>query len=259
MARQVKPKRPPKRVILFIVEGQSDKIALEMPMKTWLEEIDPTLKAEFLVAKTDVTSDWRNNPQNIEKKINTYYFEPFFEMTPGVMRKDIVEVVQICDLDGTFIPDEYCRAYDEEHYADDGYIYDPPYIYGKTADEVIARNHRKAKNIRHLLGLDFIKVETKTCPYSVFFFSSNIEHYIFDKLNVDESSKKVSLARKFADQCDDDPEWFIRRICQHSQALKGMTLEESWAYIMEGTNSVKRHTNFNLYLEHLLTRIQGES
>lgn len=175
------------------------------------------------------------------------------------MRKDIVEVVQICDLDGTFIPDECCRAFDEAHFADDGYIYDPPYVYGKTADEVIARNQRKANNIRHLSGLSSIKVETKTCPYSVFFFSSNIEHYIYDKLNVEESSEKVALARKFANQCDDDPDWFMRRMCRHSQALKGMTHEESWAYIMDGANSVKRHTNFNLCLENLLTRIQGES
>ena len=137
-------------------------------------------------------------------------------------------------------------------------MYDPPYVYGETAEAVKTRNEQKAANIRHLLTLDTIKVDSKTCPYSVYFFSSNIDHYLHDKLYL-SGREKIAKAESFADLCDEDPEWFIRRICQHSQALKGMTREESWAYIMEGTNSVKRHTNFNLYIENLLTMIHGES
>ena len=258
MARQKKTKRPKKKVVLFIVEGRSDMAALERPIQNMLEGNEQGIEATFLIADCDVTSDRRNNPTNIEQKINRFYFEPFFSANDFCYPKDVLEVVHIVDLDGTFIPDENCRAYDEEHFAADGFVYDPPFVYGETAEAVVARNQQKAANIKHLLTLDKIKVDSKTCPYSVFFFSSNIDHYLHDKLNL-SGREKIAKAESFADRCDEDPEWFVRRICQHSQALKGMTHEESWAYIMEGTNSVKRHTNFNLYLDNLLTRIQGVS
>lgn len=258
MARQKKTKRPKKKVVLFIVEGRSDMAALERPIQTLLEDNEQGIQATFLIAKCDVTSDYRNNPSNIEQKINRFYFEPFFSANDFCYPKDVLEVVHIVDLDGTFILEEYCRAFDAEHFAEDGFVYDPPYVYGKTAEAVKNRNAQKAANIRHLLTLDTIKVDSKTCPYSVYFFSSNIDHYLHDKLNLCDR-EKIEKAEGFADRCDEDPEWFVRRICRHSQALKGMTYEESWTYIMEGTNSVKRHTNFNLYLENLLTRIQGES
>lgn len=258
MARQKKAKRPKKKVVLFIVEGRSDMAALERPIQNLLEDNEQGIQATFLIAECDVTSDRRNNPSNIEQKINRFYFEPFFSANDFCYPKDVLEVVHIVDLDGTFIPEDYCRAFDAEHSATDGFVYDPPYVYGETAEAVKTRNEQKAANIRHLLTLDTIKVDSKTCPYSVYFFSSNIDHYLHDKLNL-SGREKIAKAESFADLCDEDPEWFIRRICQHSQALKGMTHEESWAYIMEGTNSVKRHTNFNLYLENLLTRIHGES
>lgn len=246
--------RPKKKVILFIVEGDSDKQALERPIQTLLQGNDQEIEATFLVADGDVTSDSRSTPDNIEQKINRFYFEPFFSANEFYYPKDIMEVVQICDLDGTFIPENHCKEYDTDHSAEDGFIYDPPYIFGKSQQAVIDRNRRKAENIRYLLSLDSIKVKSKTRPYSVFFFSSNIDHYLHDKLNL-STRDKINAAEKFADKCDDDPEWFLKRICQHSQAIKGMSYEESWAYIMNDCNSVKRHTNFNLYINKLLATI----
>ena len=258
MARQKKTKRPKKKVVLFIVEGLSDMAALERPLQNLLEGNEQGIEATFLIAECDVTSDFRNNPSNIEQKINRFYFEPFFSANDFYYPKDVMEVVHIVDLDGTFIPEENCYAFDAEHFATGRFVYDPPYVYGETAEAVIARNRQKALNIKHLLTLDTIKVDSKTCPYSIFFFSSNIDHYLHDRLNLC-GREKIERAERFADCCDEDPEWFVRRICQHAQALKGMTHEESWAYIMEGANSVKRHTNFNIYLENLLIKIRGES
>jgi len=246
--------RPKKKVILFIVEGDSDKQALERPIQNLIEGNDQEIEVTFLVADGDITSDSRITPNNIEEKINRFYFEPFFSANEFYYPKDVLEVVQICDLDGTFIPVDYCKAYDSEHYAENGFIYDPPYIYGESQEAIINRNHRKAENIRHLITLNSIKVKTKTLPYSVYFFSSNIDHYLHDKLNL-SSRDKIEAADDFADKCDEDSGWFIRRICQHSQAIKNMSLSESWDYIMQDCNSVKRHTNFNLYLDILLGKL----
>lgn len=258
MPRQKKAKRPKKKVVLFVVEGQSDMLALERPIETLLDNNAHGIKATFLPVKGDVTSDRRNTPSNIEEKINHFYFEPFFSANDFCYPKDVIEVVHIVDLDGTFIPEEYCRSFDDEHFAEEGFVYGPPFVYGETAEAVKDRNKQKAENITHLLTLSTIKVVSKTCPYSVYFFSSNIDHYLHDELNLN-AREKIAKAESFADRCIEEPSWFIRRICQHAQALKNMTFEESWAYIQEGTNSVKRHTNFNFYLEKLLAKLQEEA
>ena len=257
MARQKIAKRPKKRVILFIVEGESDKAALENPIQNLLAINKSCIEATFLIAKHDVTSDNRVTIKNIEQRLNDIYFRGFFSANEFYYPKDILEVVHIVDLDGTFIPEENCRAFDEEHFAEKGFVYDPPYVYGNTTEAVINRNRKKAENIKYLITLNEIKVCSKTCPYSVFFFSSNIDHYLYDKLNL-ITREKLDRARNFAIQCDQDSEYLIKRICRHSQALKNMSYDESWAYIMKETNSSKRHTNFNIYLEKLLGYIRDE-
>lgn len=247
--------RPKKKVILIIVEGKSDKSALERPIQGLLEGNEHRIEACFLVAKTDVTSDSRNNPSNILNKINQWYFEPFFSANEHYYPKDIIEVVQICDLDGTFIPDENCHAYTPEHSTAEGFVYAPPCIYGPTSEIIIDRNHRKADNIRFLLAQTTIKVKSKTVPYSVYFFSSNIDHYLHDHLNLDARAKN-NQAESFADKCTEDPDYFVKRICRHSQALKNMSYQESWDFIMSDCNSIKRHTNFNIYIEALIKKIR---
>ena len=62
--------RPKKKVILFIVEGPSDLAALERPIQNLLMDNEQGYEATFLVAEQDVTSDTRNNPDNILQKIN---------------------------------------------------------------------------------------------------------------------------------------------------------------------------------------------
>lgn len=250
--------RPTKKVILFIVEGNSDRQSLERPIQNFLQNIDKEIEATFLVAKGDITSDSRISPENIEDKLNRYYFQPFFSANEFYYPKDIIEVVQICDLDGTFIPDNYCREFDANHSIEDGFLYDPPYIYGESQQSVIDRNRRKAENIKHLLSLNSIKVKSKKRPYSVYFFSSNIDHYLHNKLNL-SAREKILVADSFADKCDDEPEWFIKQMHQPSLAIENMSNIESWEYIMKNCNSIERHTNFNLYLDRLFTILNTEN
>lgn len=250
--------RPKKKVILFIVEGPSDMAALERPIQNLLTNNKQGYEATFLIAEQDVTSDRRNNPDNILQKINKWYFDPFFSANEFYYPKDIAEVVQICDLDGAFIPEEFCCDYKPEHQGAEGFIYDPPYIFGEKAQAIIDRNNHKAQNIRYLLNQSTIKVRSKTVPYSIYFFSSNIDHYLHDKVNL-VGRDKIKLAEQFADMCEESSEWFTTCICDHPQALKNMSFKESWEFIMKADecNSIKRYTNFNIYIDALLQKISS--
>lgn len=166
--------RPKKQVILFLVEGKSDRDALERPIQKLLEASETGIEAAFLVAETDVTSDFRHTPDNILQKINRFYLEPFFSANEFYYPKDILEVVQICDLDGAFIPDANCLGFTETIFAEKGFVYEPPFIYGETAESVRQRNASKAANLRFLMQQATIKVKTKTVPFSIYYFSTNM-------------------------------------------------------------------------------------
>ena len=247
--------RPKKHLILFIVEGPSDKAALERPIQALLDGNALGLTAEFLFLETDVTSDSRNNPNNIVGNINKFYIMDYFKGNPYYYPKDVYAVVQICDLDGTFIPEENCRQFTELIYEEKGFYYDPPLIYGSTEEAVIDRNQRKAANIRHLLEQGTIKVKTKSVPYSLYFFSSNIDHFLHGELNL-PMREKISRAEGFADRFTEDPVSFVDFMHHHPCAINGKTHAESWAFIMEGCNSLDCHTNFNLFLDSLYTQIK---
>lgn len=247
--------RPKKHLILFIVEGPSDKAALERPIQELLDGNVLGLSAEFLYLETDVTSDGRNNPDNIMGNINKFYIMDYFKGNPHYYPKDVCAVVQICDLDGTFIPEEYCKQFTEYIFQEKGFYYDPPHIYGSTAEAVRDRNQRKADNIRFLLTQDSIKVRTVTVPYSVYFFSSNIDHFLHGDLNL-PGREKIRKAEGFADRFDGDSASFVEHMRQHPCAITGMTHAESWAFIMTGCHSLERYTNFNMYLNDLCSTIQ---
>lgn len=249
--------RPKKHLILFIVEGPSDKAALERPIQALLDGNPLGLEAQFLFLETDVTSDGRNNPDNILANINKFYIMDYFKGNPFYYPKDVYSVVQICDLDGTFIPEANCRQFTELIYLEKGFYYDPPFIYGSTAEAVRDRNQRKAENIRYLLTQDTIKVKTKSVPYSLYFFSSNIDHFLHDSLNL-PMREKISRAEKFADRYTGNPSGFAEYLCHHPCALTDMTHAESWAYAMEGCNSLNRHTNFNLFFDWLFSTLRCE-
>lgn len=67
--------RPREKVILFIVEGTSDMHALERPIMNLLQAHGSEYKVRFLPATTDITSDFRNNPDNILDVIAKHYFK----------------------------------------------------------------------------------------------------------------------------------------------------------------------------------------
>lgn len=252
--------RPRKNVILFLVEGYTDAITLERPIKAYAESLGEqfgaTIEATILSTDHDVTSDKRNSPNNIQEKINRFYFEDYFSANEFYYPKDILEVVHIFDIDSVFVPEECCKEYDLLHNRLKGFIYDPPYIYGETKEEVIDRNQRKAEILRFLTAQDSIKVKSKKRPYYCCFFSINLDHCLHNELNIG-GTRKTALAERFADE-HETAEAFSKWLNESEQSLKGMSLQESWAFLEgdNGLNSTRRYTNLHIYFDGLRSRLQ---
>ena len=86
-------KRPKKKIVLFLVEGMSDKNAFEIPFGQLLEDIDPDILLEFAMvmnddghAGGDITSKNGIYPDNIERFIDEIMEFPIVkDTTPNMM------------------------------------------------------------------------------------------------------------------------------------------------------------------------------
>jgi len=104
-------KRPKKKIFLFLVEGVSDRNALEVPFGQLLEDIDPDIVLEFAMLMQDdgsfggdITSKNGIHPDNIERFIDEIMVSPLLKRT-GLYPKDIVEIIHFVDMDGAYIDD----------------------------------------------------------------------------------------------------------------------------------------------------------
>ena len=282
--RNKKEKQAP-NIVIFLVEGESDKIALELPLSNLIFDHFPEYEVHFLLQERqvsntgdevedvdsdddeddeelldeveyayggDITTSSFVTPSNIETKITNRFIMPATKKD-GIYPKKIAKIIHIVDLDGTYIPDENVVPYSDEHQGNEKPYYDGEGGRIETADvsAIIDRNDRKRKNLEHLLTLpeQKIKVRTKSIPYEIYFFSSNLDHFINNDANV-ETGKKY-LADQFIRSYGLDTEEFAKYFFEDECSVGHMGYKESWEFIKENSNSVKRYTNIDCLIRNL--------
>lgn len=257
-------KRPKRKIVLVLVEGKSDREALRSAISELYERIDENIEVFFPVIRDgckdrggDITTsfyiDKRNKsrkvtPENIEDAIYLLFLENFFDQNK-IMPKDISEIIQVVDLDGAYIPDD-CVLLDSEIPQDQSPFYDEENIYCSDVAKIIKRNKQKRENLDYLSSRKTIKVKSQSKPYSIYYFSSNLDHFLHHDANLD-NHQKVKYAEEFSFKFIENVEGFVNEISEDQDATRDMTYKESWNYIKEGTHSLERHTNLNLLMRSL--------
>jgi hypothetical protein len=186
----------------------------------------------------------------MEKAIYTMFLRSFF-VKEKVLSKDISQIIQITDLDGAYVPKKNIS----EISGLAKIKYEETRIRCKNKEQIILRNSRKKKNLDYLSSLTELKVEKQSMPYRIYYFSSNLDHFLHNDANL-EPSKKVEKAEEYSGRFLDTPEEFARTIINDPGAVTEKSYEGSWEYIKTGTNSLKRHTNLNILLDELLKQIK---
>lgn len=233
-------KKTEKKIVLFIVEGITDQISLENIVDTLVDEYNSSSKCVdnviFEISKGDITSDYRSKSDNIKSKITKI-------INAKGKRKfaptDYKEVIHIIDTDGAYIDDS--RIFQDA--SKEKFFYSPDGIYYKNRNDVIERNKHKREIIESLLG---IKTVYRSVKYRVFFLSSNLEHVLHDEMNV-EDVRKTELAKAFEREYEDRTKDFIGFMCNSSFACKE-NYKESWDFIKQDNNSIKRYTNLDIFI-----------
>lgn len=224
---------PRKKIILFVVEGITEKIALGLALSSLLTSRD----VQFQITDGDLTTKNTVSQSTIKKalgKVVKDFIRPVYEPI------DILEVVHLVDIDGAFIDDSAVK----QHYpaSDCGTLYTENFIYTNNVASICARNAKK----RAILNL-LVSTSTtfENIPYRVYFFSCNLDHVLHADGNLSRADKVVK-AEEFRARYAANLDGFIEFIKNPDFAVSGDYLV-TWSYIKQNNNSLKRHSNFHVF------------
>ena len=221
-----------KKVILFIVEGITDKTALG----TVLDAILSNEKIHFAITEGDITTKDDVNASNVIRRINEIV--KFTQERYHFKASDLLEIVHLIDTDGAFIPDTAVINNAEAMHIQ----YTLQNIQTDDIEKIVERNQKKLGLVKLLRS----KTEINKKPYKMFYFSRNQEHVLHNEAKELTASEKNALADQFDDLYGDAPEAFLEFIKSKDFAVSG-DYAETWKFIEDGIHSLERWSNFHLY------------
>ncbi len=232
--------RNQKKVVLLIVDGTSDAISFEM----FFSEIKSDKNIKFQCVRGCVATKLGVTPQNCTDYIKDQ-IEEFINTNPYKIRiSDIIEIVHIVDLDGTYINENNI----EEDKSIPYIIYKENKIITKSKYETSKRSKTKASVLDRLVRSKNIKMDKKTIPYSIYFCSKNLEHVLHNDTRSGLTLKeKTRLAYKFQKQYKGNTDEFIKFMSEGEFAVPG-NYYETWSFVKVGNRSLSRYSNLHLYL-----------
>lgn len=229
-----------RQVLLFIVEGYTDKQSLEYP----ISQLAISSRIVFQMTNGDITSRDGITRANVRNKLYDYVKQ---NNTRNKFKdSDYYKIVHIIDTDGAFIPDDHLFSAEESardfpflpYYASEG-------IYCTDVSKIASRNRQKSEIVEELLRLETLG--RLKIPYEVYFMSINLEHVLHNDANVSNEQKPI-----LADQS-------LERFYRDSNALLTLlnlpeifipgTYDTTWTYIRNGTNSLQRRSNLGVFFQ----------
>lgn len=219
-----------KEVILFLVEGFSDKEALDRIVNALVAE-ELVL---FLVMNGDLTSSRTTKPDNVLRRVGEQVKEAMAKYK--VQKGDIRQIIHLVDADGVFIPDSHIKNGDEN-----GFLYTQNDILARNCEAVKERNERKSKMLEKLAQTGRLF----GIPYRVFYMSCNLDHVLYNIQNL-KDEEKVAYADAFYEDYIGNESAFLSFICGNEVAVEG-EYKETWKFLRNDLNSLSRCSNLCLF------------
>ena len=225
-----------KKIVLVIVEGPSDEVALGMALSQVYDKdfIYVHIMQGDITARRGVSS--KNIVAQLGNEVTAYAKSQHYKAS------DFKQIIHIVDTDGAYIPDD--NIMEKENYLDIRYENDGIYTNNKAS--VMTRNQQKRDNLYRLRSCGIIW----TIPYSLYYMSCNLDHVLYDKKNSTDKDKEND-AYVFAKKYKGKVESFKEFICKSPFSVTG-DYKGSWDYIEKDLNSVNRYTNLCICIENEL-------
>lgn len=222
-----------KKVILFIVEGVTDKTSLG----GIIDKLVSSNLVRFYITGGDITSDRISNSANAVSKVNDHV-KNFLSREIGLKKGDIIQIVHLIDMDGAYIGSDQIQVEDIE-----GFAYSETAITASSVERVTERNNRKQQVINRLS----LCPKISGIPYSMYYFSCNLEHVLHNEVNLADELK-MEYAERFSDSYYKTESTFVDYIRDEQFAVTG-DYKDTWEFIKLNGNSLKRYSNFHLFFE----------
>lgn len=237
------------KIVLFIVEGESDELALGRILSTLIAQFSGD-GVKFGITRGDITSARasRNEPSSSSIKKRVQKVVRSFLEVDKLRWTDLSAIVLITDTDGAFIKDELV-----EFNADAARLrYFEDHIETSNVDGIHDRNQQKSACLKVLMATSFMTYANCKVPFKVAYMSRNLEHALSDYARDASTEKKIELARAFTRAYGAKPDAFLRLL--DDLAPTG-SYRDSWRYIARDDNSLKRGSNMKQVLDELGERV----
>lgn len=238
-----------RKIVLLIVEGTSDASLLVPAFSAFIGNrlfrgqefrcdvlTAPNHREEFHRRNGFYPAD---NPARTVRELVEYYLKEHDHTW-----SQLSHVIQICDLDGAFAPDDCVR----EDPSADGTRYSTTDIITANRAALIADRTTKRNGVDSLLKLDGFRKKqgghTVSIPYRLFYVSRNLEHAFRGRIDNLDAQHKQSGAIQLADRFTRDPSLFSKTL-QSLRRIHGNPSDwkESWQYAMQDCHSLERGSN----------------
>lgn len=231
-----------KKVVIVITEGITDEYFL----KDFLDSRYNTKRIKFKVYDGDAFANRDNSEEPIRNIIGNFISQII--SSEKFKPSDILAVLQLTDTDGCMIDNENILI-DVNQTSKTSYNLDNIIVNSSNQKQkIILRNQIKKRKTEKMVKLH------KVCNnylYQIYYFSRNIELVFLNDLNPIEEDKSKNALRFSINSRDK----YSNIIDTNTPPLNSTIYEEryieSWKFIKEGVNSLRRYSNFALLLEYL--------
>lgn len=252
-------------LVCFCVDGQSEKDALQNQIEGLFDEVfGENVEVRFRYANFqgknhgDITTLKGVTPDNVEKNIYKYYFKQQ-DKKSDLGWRDLTYIVHIIDLDGAYAQKEDIKLFTEEELLlanqlsikgkEKNTLYFDDHIAVRNNEEAMAeRNHRKRQIIEHLNSIDEITIGKKTVKYCLYYFSSNLDHFLHGEANL-KGSDKVKKAIEFKEKIS-NPDELVKYFIKNEFCTVD-DYNQSWKILRKGNASLLRGSNLNILLSKI--------
>ena len=232
-------------LVVVITEGGSDIQYLESPLKAYYS-LKYGTKCK-LVPLSDVTGMPHYTDEEIMGVFPTLVENELAASRHKIdkeVAKNIKEIIQIIDIDEAFIDNSLIRENKEKDkffYTREGIEYWNPSI-------VKERNERKQRRIKLLRDRKTIDVFEREIPYTILFFSINIDDFHYEEALNWSTDQKNEQAARFArtyyyTKSKEERIAFFKSLFSKNPDEFPSTIEEAWDYVSRDNNCLKTCSN----------------
>lgn len=223
-----------KKVVLFVVEGDTEETALASVM----ESVFSNDRIFFDIVRGDLTAQ-RGEGKNPRERVRNRVLA-HMGRSSGYGWNDLERIVQIGDTDGAFVPDDSVLLSNGR-----GIEYTGSSILTPDPAGIRLRNKEKAATMRQLARIGSLTYRKKSVPYEFYYFSRNMEHALHGVAGALSRNEKIELANKFRRRFGDDLDGF-KRFVKSDEVLVSGDYVQTWEYLEEGLHSLERGSNIGL-------------